>query len=72
MPLHRLGFLTHSGGERTRPQAASRGFRTSFRPSCDAPASRRRTRLAENLGKPSLWVFIIAPWYKAAAGRILP
>ncbi len=34
---HRLGFLTPSGGERTRPKAAaSRGFRTSFRPSCDA------------------------------------
>ena len=28
------------------------------------PASPRRTLKAENLGKPSLWVSIIAPWYK--------
>ena len=27
------------------------------------PASPRRTLKAENLGKPSLWVSIIAPWY---------
>ncbi len=26
-------------------------------------ASPRRTLLAENLGKPSLWVFISDPWY---------
>jgi len=32
-------------------------------PSCDAPASRQRARLAENHGKPSLWVFIAEPWY---------
>ena len=30
------------------------------------PASLRRTLLAENLGKPSLWVFIIIPWYYRA------
>ena len=29
-------------------------------------ASRRPTLLAENLGKPSLWVIIIARWYYAA------
>ena len=28
------------------------------------PASPRRTLKAENLGKPSLWVSIIAPWYQ--------
>jgi hypothetical protein len=28
------------------------------------PASRQRTLLAENLGKPSLWVMISDPWYK--------
>ncbi len=28
------------------------------------PASPQRTLLAENLGKPSLWVMIGAPWYK--------
>ena len=28
------------------------------------PASPRRTLLAESLGKPSLWVFISAAWYK--------
>ena len=27
------------------------------------PASPRRALLAENLGKPSLWVIITAPWY---------
>ncbi|MCH7693061.1 MAG: hypothetical protein IID50_06415 [Proteobacteria bacterium] len=27
------------------------------------PASPQRTLLAENLGKPSLWVMINAPWY---------
>ena len=29
------------------------------------PALPQRTLLAENLGKPSLWVMINAPWYKA-------
>ncbi len=36
------------------------------------PASPQRTLLAENLGKPSLWVVISAPWYEGppgAAGR---
>ncbi len=28
------------------------------------PASPRHALLAENLGKPSLWVIIGAPWYK--------
>ncbi len=29
------------------------------------PASPRHALLAESLGKPSLWVIISAPWYKA-------
>ncbi len=32
------------------------------------PASPRRTLLAENPGKPSLWVMISAPWYYGQAG----
>ena len=32
-------------------------------PALRCAASRRRARLAENHGKPSLWVFITAPWY---------
>ena len=58
----------------TTGAAASRGSRTSLPPSCDAPrlamppASPRRARLAENHGKPSLWVFITDPWCKGAPG----
>ncbi len=33
------------------------------------PASPQRPRLAENLGKPSLWVMISAPWYKRTPAR---
>ncbi len=29
------------------------------------PASPQRTLLAENLGQPSLWVMIDAPWYQS-------
>ncbi len=44
------------------------------------PASPRHALLAENLGKPSLWVIISAPWYylrrasglAAGRGRHLP
>ncbi len=32
------------------------------------PASPRRARLAENHGKPSLWVFITDPWYQPETG----
>jgi len=32
-------------------------------PALRCAASRQRARLAENHGKPSLWVFINAPWY---------
>ncbi len=31
------------------------------------PASPQRTLLAENLGQPSLWVMINAPWYERRA-----
>ena len=43
----------------------SQGFRTESRMACDASASPRHALLAETLGKPSLWVIINAPWYKA-------
>ncbi len=48
--------------------AASRGFRPKALADGVAHVSRctaspRRTLLAENLGKPSLWVFISDPWY---------
>jgi len=33
------------------------------RKACDAFASPRHALLAENLGKPSLWVINSAPWY---------
>ena len=33
-------------------------------PALRCAASPRRARLAENHGKPSLWVFINAPWYQ--------
>jgi len=35
-------------------------------------ASPRRARLAENHGKPSLWVFITDPWYYPRSARWLP
>ena len=43
--------------------AAYQGFRTASRTLHDALASPQRTLLAENLGKPSLWVIISDPWY---------
>jgi hypothetical protein len=36
------------------------------------PASPQRTLLAENLGKPSLWVMISAPWYEFEFQRHAP
>ena len=45
------------------------GYRTSSPASCDAKASPRRARLAENHGKPSLGVFITDPWYKHTERR---
>ena len=68
---HRRGFPTPAGGSPARPE---RGFpRISDGPilvdgaqGLRYPASPRHALLAENLGKPSLWVIIDAPWYKAA------
>ena len=72
---HRQGFPTPSPirplpvRSRDRnggfPSLVGRGFRTESRMACDASASPRHALLAENLGKPSLWVIINAPWYKA-------
>ncbi len=36
------------------------------------PASLRHALLAENLGKPSLWVIVNAPWYKALTLGLIP
>ena len=36
------------------------------------PASPRHALLAENLGTPSLWVIISAPWYKPVIGSSNP
>ena len=44
--------------------AAYQGLGTASRTLRDALHRRSRTLLAENLGKPSLWVFINVPWYK--------
>ena len=52
--------------------AVSQGFRTAqgfwtVRMACDAGASPRHALLAENLGKPSLWVNIKDLWYHPTA-----
>ncbi len=44
--------------------AACQGFRTASPVACDAGASPRHALLAENLGKPSLWVIINETWYQ--------
>ena len=50
------GFLDdRNGGLPRLSDSAAHGSR--------CPASPRRTLLAENLGKPSLWVIITTPWY---------
>ncbi len=43
--------------------AVSQGFRAASPVASDAGASPRHALLAESPGKPSLWVFINAPWY---------
>ncbi len=65
---HRQGFPTPSGGSPARPEAVSQGFRAAHsfetgRGACDALPRRATRGLAENRGKPSLWVIISAPWY---------
>ncbi len=45
--------------------AASQGFRTASPAARDAGASPRHALLAENLGKPSLWVITKDLWYNA-------
>ncbi len=52
--------------------AAYQGFRTASRTLRDAPQSPQRTLLAENLGKPSLWVMISAPWSEFEFQRHAP
>ncbi len=64
---HRQGFPTPSGGSPARPE---RRFPKAFgrrRAWLAMPASPRHALLAENLGKPSLWVIIDAPWYEPRA-----
>ncbi len=60
---HRQNFSTPPTGRiRDRNGCLPRlsdGVAHAFR----CPASPQRTLLAENLGKPSLWVMISAPWY---------
>ncbi len=47
------------GGFPRLSDGVARGLR------CPAPS--RHALLAENLGKPSLWVIVSAPWYKPVA-----
>ena len=53
LPDRNGGFPRLSGG-------VAHGYR--------CPASPRHALLAENLGKPSLWVIISAPWYNGRKG----
>ncbi|MEE9210944.1 MAG: MFS transporter [Kiloniellales bacterium] len=48
--------------------AASQGFRAASPAARDAGASPHHALLAENPGKPSLWVIISAPWYQIPVG----
>ncbi len=61
--VHRQNFSTPPTGRiRDRNRGLPRlsdGVAHALR----CPASPQRTLLAENLGKPSLWVMISAPWY---------
>ena len=52
-----------NGGLPRQWAGVARGFRCA--------ASLRRTLLAENLGKPSLWVIITTPWYKHSGALAL-
>ena len=56
-----------------RDRAGDAGHRAGRREAAgDAGASPRHALLAENLGKPSLWVIIIAPGYKETDQGIDP
>ncbi len=65
---HRQGFPTPAGGSPARPETVSQGFRTAHgfetgRMASDGPHRHAPRVLAENLGKPSLWVIINEIWY---------
>ncbi len=71
---HRQGFPTATAGSPTAgsPARPERRFPKAFGQGADGvphgyrcPESLRHALLAESLGKPSLWVIISAPWYKA-------
>ena len=67
---HRQGFPTARPFARCRfacptGTAVSQGFRAASRMAPDVPHRHATRVLAESLGKPSLWVIINAPWYKA-------
>ncbi len=66
---HRQGFPTPSGGSPARPERRlpkAFGQRPAWlaMPGIAAPRAPRG-----NLGKPSLWLIISAPWYYMIAGR---
>ncbi len=60
---HRHGFPTPSGGSPTRPERRLPKLSDGVARGSRCPASPRHALLAENIGKPSLWVIIRAPWY---------
>ncbi len=68
---HRQGFPTPQGSPLpVRPRDRNGGFPRLSGPGAGSvprgsrcPASPRHAPLAENLGTPSLWVNISAPWY---------
>ncbi len=64
MPGHRQGFPTPSGGSHARPERRLPRLSDGVARALRCPASPRHALLTENLGKPSLWVIISAPWYK--------
>ena len=68
--VHRQNFSTPSDGPHTRPQ---RRLAKAFgRRRARFAMPRISTLLAENLGQPSLWVMINAPWYYIATCRRVP
>ncbi len=61
--------MTHR--DRATGTAVSQGFRTASRLACDAGASPHHALLAENLGKPSLWVITKGLWYERAGAGVV-